>query len=501
MAEILLNYGIEIECVFELLDEIITLQYFIHLFQKKEDNDTKENFNEMIQKLLDLIKSISKFIKINDNKTYNDLLKFKEDNEEKTYYDFFREKIEFIIQNAEPIAKEEPEIKKETDEFINFIKNLNKFINEIIQLIIEIIKNDTSKYKKLKDIFLKEGENMKEIFKTRFDLIDNRIQIYYEKDVASQTVMDEMSNDELSIQYKIMKKNIDLIKDFFDKSKETDEVKLLLTEDGSVVCHKSIIYKDIKSAKTVDYKLLLNRCEFITQVFSNPDDVKQKLDIFFKNNVIKKTILNCLLTSNHVHISFNKDDKIIKPDIRTIFIIVVICNFFQDKIFKLFLKSRTNNIYCKKIEYNDSSFAFILEDNDKKIIFKDDQYDLNLIKILSVFFGGEEDEITICNIKNYRYHWLNLVNLFDIRDIESTRPPTIEFRIKHGSADAEELKNVCKLYENIINEAIRLTNIITHEKKDYDIDEFKKNIEDNIENYDYFNDIILNNSLVLLSIF
>jgi hypothetical protein len=52
-----------------------------------------------------------------------------------------------------------------------------------------------------------------------------------------------------------------------------------------------------------------------------------------------------------------------------------------------------------------------------------------------------------------RYYWLNILNLFKF---SINKPYTIEFRLKHGSTDAEELGYVCKLYENIITYATEL---------------------------------------------
>ena len=85
---------------------------------------------------------------------------------------------------------------------------------------------------------------------------------------------------------------------------------------------------------------------------------------------------------------------------------------------------------------------------------------------------------------------LILLNLYILND--EKRPYTIEFRIKHGSIDAEELKKVCILYENIINYAIELSDNI---KGLTNIIDCKKKIDDIISantNYIFNNKILLN---------
>ena len=90
--------------------------------------------------------------------------------------------------------------------------------------------------------------------------------------------------------------------------------------------------------------------------------------------------------------------------------------------------------------------------------------------IMKIFYT--DDQTTN---KLNRYFWLNLMNLYKITN--NNRPYTIEFRLKHGSIDATELKNVCILYENIINNAIKLSDKIK-------IDEIIRQDANNI--YDYF---------------
>jgi hypothetical protein len=502
MSSIVLNYGIEIECVFELLDELTVLHCFIEFYSKDIDENMKNKFDEMINNLLIII-SLIKTETLQDNEIYKDLISLRKT---KRPYEFFNEKYKFIVDNAIAIHKEVEDIQPEINNFLRFINDLYNFINKIIEILLnsEEIPKDHESYKKILEIFEIEIDNIKEVFKTRFNLNDNNIEIYYEENMASVDAIDEMTIEQLDEQSMLIKTNGKTIKDFMEKSKNPGEkINLLLTEDRSVECDNSILYKNIISGSSGilrKYKYLLNKCEFITQVFKTTDEVRDKLKLFFTNEVINKTILNCLSTSNHVHISFNQSNSIIKPDIRTIFIIVVICHMFQDKIFDLFLNTRKDNKYCKKMTYN-GIYEFFYEENQiaRCIIVDDMQYNKNLDKILTVFFGGSEEEINSSTIHNFRYYWLNLVNLFGIEKIQNERPPTIEFRIKHGSADAEELKMVCMLYENIIKEAIRLTDL-TISKRDIisdpnkiDIIIFKRFIESQFKGDDYFNNTILEN--------
>lgn len=93
------------------------------------------------------------------------------------------------------------------------------------------------------------------------------------------------------------------------------------------------------------------------------------------------------------------------------------------------MKTRSNNYYCKKNDFNYARDFNIISD-----------YDINLEIFFTIFYTS--------NIKENRYYWLNLVNLYKIDDITAKRPPTIEFRIKHGSSDAEELEKVCNSITN-----------------------------------------------------
>ena len=267
---------------------------------------------------------------------------------------------------------------------IIFIIDFKKIINVIINIIIEKYNNTETPYEyKLKYydflnlLFLNTNNDgyrdniLIPKFNYRFDLTQSKIKIY-----DLETTIDD-----------------------FYKASSTDTIHLYLTYDGSVICNNKIIYNNIISGDVVKYKYLLNNCEFITQVFKNIDDIKNGLSIFFDDPIISKIILNCQMTSNHVHISFNEHNKIIKPNINIIIAIVSICYYFQDNIFELFLKTRLDNIYCKKLKtytnyYDDDD---LIDEIFNIYNYDNDDYDKNLEKIFEYFYESE------LSIKDNRY--------------------------------------------------------------------------------------------------
>jgi hypothetical protein len=186
--------------------------------------------------------------------------------------------------------------------------------------------------------------------------------------------------------------DISSIDTFFKKLQIDNEINLFLISDASVICNKNI-----KSGQIVKYNYLLNNCEFITQPFKTIDDVEN-------------TLLNCTKTSQHVHISFNNSSGIIRPDIYLILCILCVSLYFQDEIFKLFLITRTDNMYCKKLNYN------ILSNQDIYIL-TDTDYNDCLFKMCSIF---NEKPSQVVSINAYehdnRYNWLNfqLINLIQL---------------------------------------------------------------------------------------
>ena len=476
---IILNYGIEIECVFDIINELDVYISFIDFFFKKEYNiekkievldDNEEEFNSSLNELVNLIKKLEKgeTEELIKNDIYINLDKIYSDN--KNFYIYFKEKYTKILkfiksQSESPNTKEE-----EYNEILIFITNFTQFIKDFITLISRYLnKNDEIDYY-LKDYIYYILELF--VIGDYYKELENRIKFI--------NIVDNL---------KIYNENSSDLSDFYNISQQDDStLHLYLTKDATVVCDDKIVYKNIISGNLSKYKYLFNNCEFITQVFKTPDEIQEKLKIFFNNSKIQSTILNCEKTSNHVHISFNKNEDttvIIKPDIKIIITLICICYYFQDNIYKLFLNIRNNNIYCAKLNYNFN------DDNKSKydIIFNKDSYDNNIIKLCYLFYKKYDTDIYDYYehgyIKNNRYFWLNIVNLFEIDDdyinIKSTRPPTVEFRIKHGSTDTNELVNVCKLYRNIINYAIELSDIISNDDNNL-IDIYEK-IENHINTH------------------
>jgi hypothetical protein len=117
-----------------------------------------------------------------------------------------------------------------------------------------------------------------------------------------------------------------------------------------------------------------------------------------------------------------------------------------------------------------------------------DDYDTNIYNISSIFY---EKHDTSEKYYYNKFYWLNILNLFKFGPHDD-KPYTIEFRIKQGSTDTEELGNVCKLYENIINYAIELLKDGTL-KKITNIKDFKIAIETimNIDKEYIYNEKIL----------
>jgi len=146
MSSIVLNYGIEIECVFELLDELTVLCCFIEFYSKDIDENMKNKFDEMINNLLIIISSIKKEA-LQDNQIYKDLISLRETQRP---YEFFNEKYNFIVDNANDIREEVEDIQPEINNFLIFINDLYNFINKIIEILLnsEEIPKDHESYKK-----------------------------------------------------------------------------------------------------------------------------------------------------------------------------------------------------------------------------------------------------------------------------------------------------------------------------------------------------------------
>ena len=502
---IILNYGIEIETVFELIDEYNTYMYYAAFYGKKPE----QAINTLIIyfKILKYnIEPYIKFYKLDEDLDYE----LDDDLDDKLHDEFIKNLLKILTKNVIYIELNEIiMIDMDTDDFfeieiisndyytkihqyfeenqrkvvrmsgeegnmVGFVNLMNiwkEFLSIGIMIISYLIKKNELKFglnndpninnygNKILNVLLNGTDTPLEVyenFSNRFNLTHSNIKIY--------------------------NNNNDNISEFYRKTQHSnDEILLNLTLDITVNCNNKKIYKTVSNPELIDYKYLLNCCEFITQVFKTTDEIESKLSIFFSNDIIKNSLFNCSKTSQHVHISFNKQDEIILPNIYIIISLVCVCYYFQDEIFKLFLITRTNNLYCSKLNFNLS-----LEE-DFNFINNDDNYNNNLNKIMKIFYT--DDQTTN---KFNRYFWLNLMNLYKIAD--NNRPYTIEFRLKHGSIDATELKNVCILYENIINYAIKLSEQIKNETNIINC----KNIIDEIIRQDATN---IFNQQILLNIY
>ena len=453
-TDIILKYGVEIECVFELIDEYSTYIYFMKFYEKNYHNKRNE-MNLIINKIMSNVNKIiieeepnptsdcdEEITKIKENQIYIGLKEIFDKGDKPEYNEYLHKYMTLLIKKT--INKEDISLDPISSEIPIFVNNLKEFLNLAIKLFIK---------KKIKYLIMMD-------------------------DLLNMISEDEIFNN-LNNVFDITKSNVKIYNinethpnDFYELIKTVDKINLLLIYDYSVQCDRSIIYKNIVSPEVIKHKLLLNNCEFITQVLNNHQEIGEKSALFFNDTFIDKSLLNCQLTSQHVHISFNNATRNIKPDIKIILSIVCICHYFQDDIFNLFLITRSNNKYCKKLNYN-----FNYDKLDDYILT--DDFNNNLIKILQVFY---ENDKQLKLFRKNRYFWLNLINLFKVDDLndideidedENKKPYTIEFRIKHGSSDAEELTNVCKLYENIINFGIKLSKIISESN----IITFKKAID------------------------
>jgi len=467
-----LHYGIEIECVLELIDTLTTyiyfMDYYFNMYERKEGDDKK--FNEGVNMLIFLIDNSD--IDLSSNDVYKKLHEIYI-TDDKRYNVLFEG---FFLSLLKDVNKGE-----KLDENLKFIEDFKEFINEIIEIFVKqydplkISPELKQKYYDFFNMFIigadvnEDSVNISDllfdIFHKRFDLSKSNLKIYNSK-------------------------MLDLTDFYKSYDSDIDNLHLYLTADASVNCKNNLVYTTIKSGNAINYKHLLNYFEFITQVFNNIDDIEHGLSKFFNDPTINSKLLNCPNTSNHVHISFNKNNNIIRPDIYIVLAIVCICRFFQDDIFKLFLITRSDNVYCQKLNFN--FFADFAEITNYDIASKM-SYDDILKVILELFFKNDE----IFTIKDNRYYWLNLINLYNKENIASgsRRPYTIEFRIKHGSVDAEELKYCCILYQNIINYAIELSTKISGDAKG-NIITFKETIEEliNTEGKDHiYHTKILNN--------
>ena len=447
---ITLNYGIEIECVFDIVNYLTVYIFFVSIFDKSSflaQNISKKDFNDILSELLNLFKNrdILKEDKLQDiesNRIYIELLEINK-KETKNFYDFFENKYD---------KAEIDIIDGDDDEYNNFALYLNEltiFIKKIIEIIQEYLINSEVNLDDKTISLLEDVIQSDELLN-----IENNIKFFYPTDAKLSNLTIYSIKDDLT--------------EFLTKS-EQDKLYLYSILDSSVECRNKRVYKKVSAAEYLEkYKFLLNSREFITQVFKTPDEIETKLKFFFENPTVNATILNCYKTSNHVHISFNTT-KIVMPNIQIIITLVYLCYYYQEDIFKLFLNFRSNNPYCKKLNFKfpesmkpGMSLKHLNYSQEELFEYYNidvhnmHQYNNNYIidMLLNIFYIDSD------NLENNRYFWLNIINLYDTISRVNSKPPTVEFRIKHGSTDTTEMANFCKLYANIINYAMELSHDI-----------------------------------------
>ena len=389
MSNIILNYGIEIECSYDLMDDI---KDFIETSQFNQNMDILVSHQPNIDNLkilLNYLKEVSYFTSI--------------------------------------ITKSNSNFKIFIKELFNKIYKYEYYNENINDLLLLLFSNNC---------YFEEDLN-------------NNIM-----DLSSNIIILDDINDFLpsynnDLSYKL-KPELD-----------DNKIHLIRVNDCSVLCDFKYNYTDLTS-DIVSNKYYINENEFITEVFKNTNDVNRKLSILYDK--VKNRFINCISTSQHVHISFNNSSNVIRPNNNHIVFITILCYIIQKDIFKYVLSFRNKNDYCRELNIKDKKY--------KKVkINKNDTNTNQILKILlTVFYNLKNKE----NIRECRYYWLNLINLFIIDD--NSRPPTLEFRIKHGSNDSLELSNFCKLYEIIIKKGIELSDEFfkTHKSDEYRIEDVIK---------------------------
>jgi hypothetical protein len=460
---ITLNYGIQIRCVFDIVNDLSVYISFVKFFLEYEKFSQANRIkyatliDSVVTKLIDFIKigridlndyGIDGLSSLLQNGVYIQL-----DNiymyRSKKFTEFFKEKFDIISSHALSSEQTEEQTKEQKEEYKQIFKFFDDF-KDLIKLVVGIIeqhvknnllrRENANNLIKILDATIKSlvvGKNFSDYLKGCFDVSKHaNLKILYDDDSV-----DEFYNEA--------------------RHGRDDTLWILFKKDYSVNCtNLDLYYNPYDSSPQFffkydyfKYRFLLNSCLFITDVFKTPDEINKKLAYFFGNNYVKKTIRNCKNTSNHTHISFNKlidgRNQNIKPDIKIIFALLIICHYYQDKLYNLFLNTRIINSDCKKLVFRPKD-EHIIEFKEE---YTQDEYDDYLKVLFDTFYEGSDDS----TIKDNRYFWLNIVNLYKLT---SGRVPTVEFRIQHGSDDPEEISKACILYNNLIKYAIELSRLI-----------------------------------------
>jgi hypothetical protein len=437
---ITLNYGFDITAVFELINEHIVYNKLITYYIKNRQNSI-ETIKAFLLIIINYInnpenETIAIRYQINElkkNELYKSLSPKLQSGDLNKDLTTELDKL-FDTEKDKPFSKTNSYLDKETK---HNIQKWSNFIN-IGLIIIKYMLKKVDSFYTIEDV-IEVLDNLMPMEKTIFISFNNFFDFKLNKNIKLYKSVNE-----------------------FNHAVQNDgEISLCLRADYSAICDNKEVYKDISSGKLLNYYKLLNNCEFITKPFKTIDDIS-RLSIFYDDPIIKDTLLNCASTSQYVHISFNKNKKIIKPDTHLVLAIVCVCYFFQRKIFKLFLKTRSKNKFCRKLRYNKKKIYdkkiideyksnYRIEKNEDEDEDEDEWHKDNINKIFILFYT--QDRFHEKDIRNNSFFWINILNL---HDTTSTKPYTIEFRVKQGSNDVKELQNVCKLYTNIINYATKI---------------------------------------------
>lgn len=394
-----LNYGIEHELILKKtnkFNDIIANYIYDELFDK--DNTLKKEYFDITAlkiKLLD-------FFYYDINPKYS--------NPYKVIYNFINRLI--TITNIRP------------NDIALFFKNINICDN-----------TDVDFSKLLKKILCK---NYKKNNKLKFT------EVYTERMYLKNINLSQINN--IYGYYYVSKKELS------DSCGDTDGYNFLIDIDFSVstlICnYKQINYYN--NIKNKDFQKLSNNdiipyIEIISGIYKSINDLYNGTHLLFKylNKEFNDTnlLLNNNTTSNHIHISFNIDNNVLyEPNLEFILIFIYLWCLIEPFIFKLCIKSRRNNYYCKMcLKTNNIS----IKNNIDDIIKINDDYITKYSNIINLFNGYNK-------YKNNRYFAINLLNLSKSKNSRAYKP-TIEFRIKHGSNDAYEIFMFCTIIDAIFN--------------------------------------------------
>ena len=215
------------------------------------------------------------------------------------------------------------------------------------------------------------------------------------------------------------------VKSRYDMLKDYNATKMTMTET---------VYREVNNAeRTMDNQYIpIEKIEMTSPIleYSGLDDFQRLLSKFSsQGSEPNKAIIpfNTDYTSNHVHLSFNKD-KFLLVNAPNMLKVCMAWWYFEPLFLVLMGHWRRNSKWCVPIRKFFAEEA-LMSTYDQHNLFKTgecEDYDVNdHTDIAYIFNGGLK--------KQNRYKALNLVPFFHIE--------TLEVRLKHGSSDPVENKN------------------------------------------------------------